>query len=905
MIKRTIFGLLLFIIIFIGAALSFNYIHNKDHGERPVEGYNPTMGKAYIVYDGMKINSMQGYTSTLNTSLYRDSIFPVDSSKAVTVMLPDSIDTGADIRYELRSFDGSNLVEDGDFRFIERVGDLNKYSVSLRMDMTEGVEYSFVISAKKDKEAVRFYSRVVRLSAEKLSDFIAYAISFSDAAYAGNKASNQVASTTDAVTTFNVSGTVASLKNETEETSSEETIATSTDAMAGVRVADIASVFSSADAMSSVYSASSVADITSDGNPGYVTLNSSYEDVTYSGMKIERISEPVPKVREVSTDGAVIELKYKAISEDNNVVKTYAVSEYLTLEYNNGEASIDVNDYRRFVNQDFNEEGFDAVTNSISLGITADRTPQFVASENSKVVSFVADNSVWIYNNETRTYSNAYGSSTEEAEKERNPQEGYEIRLLSLEDGLLDFAVFGRINEGPREGQNGVALYEYDIEGASLREISFISSSLSLDAMRLSVGRFCYYKRSERHFYLLLGNQLLDADIFSGQMETLVSGIPTSQIMVSEDGTVVAYPNTGDTINVTAVHILDFKTGKDIEKKEPGHVMALLGFVGEDIMYGVSEPEDASRDVDGTPVFLFDKLYIVHSNGVVVKNYEKEGLLVSGILFDDNTIYLSRIRRNEETGAVEEADDDYLSYKPDEDQSGIKVKIVENEAENEEVCLKLPEYVYVSLSNEEFFTKIIGGSSDVTIDGREIASDENGIYIYAPSGITGVSTSVGKAVQQVYEDGGYVVDSYGSTLYREKQMKPYLTVAGTFDYKAVDQPEDTLAACNYMCLLAAGIDADYDEVRSLNSWEGSFLQYGKEARGVNLSGVKMDTAIGYLSDGFPFAARYEDRFVLVVSYNDDFIRFYDPIADTEVRQQRYLFQLKVNEHSNEFYTYYK
>ena len=88
----------------------------------------------------MKINSMQGYTSTLNTSLYRDSIFPVDSSKAVTVMLPDSIDTGADIRYELRSFDGSNLVEDGDFRFIERVGDLNKYSVSLRMDMTEGVE---------------------------------------------------------------------------------------------------------------------------------------------------------------------------------------------------------------------------------------------------------------------------------------------------------------------------------------------------------------------------------------------------------------------------------------------------------------------------------------------------------------------------------------------------------------------------------------------------------------------------------------------------------------------------------------------------------------------------------------------------------------------------------------------
>ena len=60
MIKRTIFGSLLFIIIFIGAALSFNYIRNRNHGTRPVEGYNPTMGKAYILYDGMKINSMQG-----------------------------------------------------------------------------------------------------------------------------------------------------------------------------------------------------------------------------------------------------------------------------------------------------------------------------------------------------------------------------------------------------------------------------------------------------------------------------------------------------------------------------------------------------------------------------------------------------------------------------------------------------------------------------------------------------------------------------------------------------------------------------------------------------------------------------------------------------------------------------
>ena len=130
-------------------------------------------------------------------------------------------------------------------------------------------------------------------------------------------------------------------------------------------------------------------------------------------------------------------------------------------------------------------------------------------------------------------------------------------------------------------------------------------------------------------------------------------------------------------------------------------------------------------------------------------------------------------------------------------------------------------------------------------------------------------------------------------------------MAGTFDYKAVDQADDTLAACNYMCLLSAGVAADYDEVRSLNNWEDSFNKYSSDARGINISGVKLDTAIGYLSDGYPFAAKIEDRFVLVVSYNDDYIRYYDPTIDDEVRIERYRFQLKVNEYSNVLYTYYK
>ena len=186
MIKRVIFNALLFILLFTGAALSFNYIQNNKRSSRAVEGYNPTMEKAYMMYDGMQINSMLGYTTAIDTSLYRDSIVPLDSSKTVNVLLPESVDSGADIKYELRSFDGTNLIEEGDFRFVSTDEGISQYTASLRMDLTLGTEYSFVIRADNSSRKCYFYTRVVRLDNTFATKLINYAKIFSDEAYEEN-----------------------------------------------------------------------------------------------------------------------------------------------------------------------------------------------------------------------------------------------------------------------------------------------------------------------------------------------------------------------------------------------------------------------------------------------------------------------------------------------------------------------------------------------------------------------------------------------------------------------------------------------------------------------------------------------------------------------------------------------
>ncbi|MBP3235064.1 MAG: hypothetical protein J6M65_11675 [Eubacterium sp.] len=914
MFKKTLFGLILFILIFIGSTLSFNFIQNRNRTTRAVEGYNPTMDKAYMLYEGEPMNSMLGYKNTIDTSLYRDSILPLDTSKEISVLISDKVANGADIRYELRSFDGSNLIEEGDFRFIkdnkknyeELLGSniYSMYQTNLRMNLNTGTEYSFVIKAVGQSETVNYYTRVVYLSDSRLDGFIQFAEKFTNAVFDTNKKVMDMAGDKSSITTFNVSGVLADMAKEKEEANKQRVIATTTDAMAGVSDADLSMIFGSLDANSVVYN-NSISNVNASGTPGYVTLQSSYEDVIMNGIRMERLGNTIPKVKELTSTSALIEMRYKTISEDNDKLKTYAISEYLALDYDNGGAAIRVSDYRRYIHQDFDSDGIDSASNSLILGLSTDADPEYITNKDSDKLAFVADNSLWIYNSVNRTYSSVYGTSTDEAEMERTPQEGYNIKLLSLDDDTLNFVVYGRINEGPREGRTGVILYEYNIADTTLRELKFVSSDLCLDEMKLSVGKLAYYDKKERVFYLLIGDRMLAIDVFSGKTSDRVESLPSGHAAVSDDMKVIAYPDNADLTKTKEITIIDFAKRTEVTKSLKGHKLQLIGFVGDDIMYGAAKNENVSRGKDGTPKFLFDSLFIVHRDGNVVKKYERDNILISRVKIEGDTIYLTRKEVNEETGDISDAQDDYMTFRPKEDTETVTTEINKNELGNKELYLKFPMSVYLSSGNEELFTKVASALDTSEIEFKSHEVDKAAAYIYGPSGIRGTADSVGKAINDIYDNGGFVVDAYGSIMYREKITRPYLTVAGTFNYKAVDNPEDSFAACNYMCLLAAGVNADYDEVKNTKDFIKSFEMYDASARGINISGILLDTAISYLSDGNPFVAKIESGYVIVVSYNDDFIRYYDPQLDKEVKVQRYLFIIDCEEQGNEFYTYVK
>ena len=74
--------------------------------------------------------------------------------------------------------------------------------------------------------------------------------------------------------------------------------------------------------------------------------------------------------------------------------------------------------------------------------------------------------------------------------------------------------------------------------------------------------------------------------------------------------------------------------------------------------------------------------------------------------------------------------------------------------------------------------------------------------------------------------------------------------------------------------------------------------------GLNISGATVDAAISFLSDGIPFTVKMpEGQYVLVVSYNANYIRYYDPVLGKEVRTSRSGFTADVVEAGGEIYVY--
>ena len=106
-----------------------------------------------------------------------------------------------------------------------------------------------------------------------------------------------------------------------------------------------------------------------------------------------------------------------------------------------------------------------------------------------------------------------------------------------------------------------------------------------------------------------------------------------------------------------------------------------------------------------------------------------------------------------------------------------------------------------------------------------------------------------------------------------------------------------------MVLTYQGVQVTEDDIAQYTDPVEALNSLGKR-QGIDVTGLSLDMLLGYVSSGIPVISRISDgRYVLIVSYNEADIRYYDPVEDKEIFVSRDEYTDMMLQWHNESYTY--
>ena len=109
--KKTVIKGIAFVVIFVISLVVISMVANQGNGDMTAPMPAASLPTMAIVEDGQEINQMYGYTMQMDTADMRESITPIKTARQINAVVHGYGTEIAGVSYELRSIDGSRLIE--------------------------------------------------------------------------------------------------------------------------------------------------------------------------------------------------------------------------------------------------------------------------------------------------------------------------------------------------------------------------------------------------------------------------------------------------------------------------------------------------------------------------------------------------------------------------------------------------------------------------------------------------------------------------------------------------------------------------------------------------------------------------------------------------------------------------
>ena len=184
-----------------------------------------------------------------------------------------------------------------------------------------------------------------------------------------------------------------------------------------------------------------------------------------------------------------------------------------------------------------------------------------------------------------------------------------------------------------------------------------------------------------------------------------------------------------------------------------------------------------------------------------------------------------------------------------------------------------------------------------------VVRDKVTYHVYDNLGLSKIYDVAGDAINYAVSVSGIVVSSEGEVIYRQAESQEYNTIASGIFHRSTGSVDASLGDCLYMVLTYQGVQVTEDDIAQYTDPVEALNSLGKR-QGIDVTGLSLDMLLGYVSSGIPVISRISDgRYVLIVSYNEADIRYYDPVEDKEIVVSRDEYTDMMLQWHNESYTY--
>ncbi len=844
-IKYSILKFIYALLVFVISVFVISTFSNSDNQDMTAQMAPATLPMVYFIAEGQEVNLLHGYTDEMDVSHVRSSILPVGNDREISFAISTYGQNVSRVKFEVRNIDGNGLVESTDVADYREISDKILGTFQLKDLITAGKEYMLVMLVNTGNEDIRYYTRIVWTEDE---------------------------------TRYHLVDEVKFVSDFSNATFDKEAISE----------------------YSRYLEPNSEGDNTTFST---VNIHSSVNQVSWGDLDIMEHTDPIITVTDLHGQTGSYLLRYRVRIKEGASSKLYNVNEAFRIRYTSDR--IYLLNYVRTMNYIFDTNAFSISSNTIGLSIS-DPDIEMVESSSGSAFAFVSEDRLYLFNNSENKLVYLFGFYDSDNNDERTIIDDCGIKILKVDEaGNVKFAVAGYMSRGIHEGEVGIAVYDYNAEINAVEEQTFVKSKSDPQIILEYVDTICYANNNDV-FYVMMDQNIYSVDLVDKTTTSVVDDIGAGDYKISESMSKIAWQSS----DLKSLNMMDLNTKARSEiKADDEDLIRVLGFMGEDLVYGLVHESDVQEDQIGNPVYAMYNLKIQDKDGNVLENYHPEDVYVTSVSISDNQIRMTRVVKDEETGK-------YISYYDDQIMSTLEAVSGSNVVNV--VSVDTYEKIVQISAKSEIKTKqlrvltpaqtLFEGDRNAYIDSERDQKDNPFYYVYGLMGIEGIYTNPGQAVKLAFNAPGTVVGDDNRYVWLKGNLltsNQNMTITRAAEAYQDMTSKDPVAVCLELMLSYEGINRNTESLLDGGNSVNQILKTSfPDGQVLDLDGCPLSAMLYYTNQDIPVMAMLNDgSAVLIIGFNNLNTVIMNPSTGTVYKYGMNDSEKLFEENGNHFITY--